>query len=76
MNSETLAFASIASDIMMPVSRDGDYLYFLAADTDDLVESRTLYQVAALGGSPRRLIDDVVDPVTTVPTPRRSGRCC
>jgi serine/threonine protein kinase/WD40 repeat protein len=44
-------------------SRDSNYVYFLKAESDD----KTLYQVAVLGGVPRKLITGVETPVTFSP---------
>jgi eukaryotic-like serine/threonine-protein kinase len=44
-------------------SRDSSYVYFLRKEGDD----KTLYQVAVLGGAPRKLIAGVETPVTFSP---------
>jgi len=51
-------------------SPDGDYLYYLNRDPDSPNYS-ALYQVASLGGTPRKLIFDVDSAVTFSPDGRR-----
>ncbi|MDQ3686507.1 MAG: protein kinase, partial [Acidobacteriota bacterium] len=46
-------------------SHDGNYLYYVVVEKDNA--DGVLYQVAALGGSPRKLMDDVGTPVTLSP---------
>jgi len=43
-------------------SRDGNYIYFVKGPKGAAV--RSLYQVPVLGGTPRKLIDDVDSPIT------------
>ena len=50
-------------------SRDGDYIYFVATEKDS--PASNLYQVATLGGAPRRLIADVGSAVTFSPDGQR-----
>ena len=50
-------------------SRDGDYIYFVATEKDS--PTSNLYQVATLGGAPRRLIADVGSAVTFSPDGQR-----
>ncbi|MEJ7617053.1 MAG: protein kinase [Pyrinomonadaceae bacterium] len=50
-------------------SRDGNYIYYVAAETSRSVG--VLYQVAAYGGQPRKLIEQVDTPVTLSPDGER-----
>lgn len=50
-------------------SPDGNYVYYQAIDTDN--RSGALYQVPALGGTPRRILTNIVSPVTFSPDGRR-----
>lgn len=46
-------------------SRDGDFIYYVAADKNS--STSNLYQIAGLGGNPRRLISNVSSAVTFSP---------
>jgi serine/threonine protein kinase/Tol biopolymer transport system component len=46
-------------------SNDGNYVYFVKGEKGATV--RNLYQVPVLGGSPKKLIDDVDSPITFAP---------
>jgi len=46
-------------------SRDGEFLYFVAADWDN--EKGALFQVPVLGGPPRKLLTDIQSPITFSP---------
>jgi serine/threonine protein kinase/Tol biopolymer transport system component len=50
-------------------SRDGDYIYFVATEKDS--PTSNLYQVATLGGAPRRSIADVDSAVSFSPDGQR-----
>ncbi|MDQ3817081.1 MAG: protein kinase [Acidobacteriota bacterium] len=50
-------------------SRDGDFIYYVAAERDS--PTSNLYQVAALGGAPRKLIADVGSAITFSPDGQR-----
>ena len=50
-------------------SRDGDYIYYIGTEKNS--PASNLYQVATLGGMPRRLIADVGSAVTFSPDGRR-----
>ena len=47
-------------------SKDGNYVYYLQGEFNNPV-SRTLYQVPALGGAPRKVIETVHSPVSLSP---------
>jgi eukaryotic-like serine/threonine-protein kinase len=51
-------------------SPDGDYIYYLRRDEGNETESQ-LYSASVLGGSPRRLVDDVDSPATFSPDGQR-----
>jgi eukaryotic-like serine/threonine-protein kinase len=51
-------------------SPDGNYIYFLRRDEENEAESR-LYTASVLGGSPRRLIEDVDSAITFSPDGQR-----
>jgi Tol biopolymer transport system component/DNA-binding winged helix-turn-helix (wHTH) protein len=68
------ATASSAQQIVAPAraeyhgltfSRDGDYVYFVRAETGG--PPRALFRMAALGGVPAKLLDGVHSPVTFSP---------
>src|SRR5439155_4410144 len=44
-------------------SKDGDYIYYVLGEPNNPV-TRALYQVSALGGASRKLIENVASPVT------------
>jgi Tol biopolymer transport system component len=46
-------------------SRDGEFLYYVAADWDN--EKGALFQVPVLGGPPRKLLTDIQSPITFSP---------
>jgi serine/threonine protein kinase len=46
-------------------SKDGDYIYYVLGEPT--LSSRTLYQVPALGGASRKIIENVASPVTLSP---------
>jgi Tol biopolymer transport system component len=46
-------------------SKDGDYIYYRLGEPN--LSSRPLYQVPALGGAPRKIIENVSSPVTLSP---------
>lgn len=48
--------------IGMTFSRDGNYIYFVRGEKGSNI--RSLYQVPVLGGTPRKLIDDVDSPIS------------
>ena len=48
--------------IGMTFSRDGNYIYFVKGEKGSSI--RSLYQVPVLGGTPRKLIDDVDSPIS------------
>ncbi|HEY8561779.1 MAG TPA: protein kinase [Pyrinomonadaceae bacterium] len=50
-------------------SPDGDYVYYLLTSEDGVIN--TLYRVPALGGTPKRLIEDVDSAVTFAPDGNR-----
>jgi Periplasmic component of the Tol biopolymer transport system len=50
-------------------SPDGDYIYYLFASEDNVIN--TLYRVPTLGGTPKKLIEDVDSAVTFSPDGKR-----
>ena len=50
-------------------SADGNYLFYNAFDQNN--ESGTLYQVPSLGGIPRKLLTDLISPITLSPDGKR-----
>ena len=50
-------------------SNDGNYVYYTRADKGNPIAS--LYQVSVLGGSPRKILEDVDSPVTFSPDGKR-----
>ena len=78
IGSRSLVVRQIATDSLVTVvpptnlnlqsitfSPTGDYVYYTQTSTDFSIN--TLYQVAALGGTPKKLIEDVDSPVTFSP---------
>jgi len=47
-------------------SKDGNYVYYVQGEVN-YVGSRTLYQVPALGGAPRKVIENISSPVSLSP---------
>lgn len=50
-------------------SPDGDFIYYLKLETNKTI--RTLYQVPVLGGTPKRVLDDVDSAITFSPDRKR-----
>ncbi len=50
-------------------SRDGEFLYFVAANWDN--EKGALFQIPVLGGAPRKLLSDIQSPITLSPDGKR-----
>ena len=50
-------------------SRDGNFIYFVAADWDNA--KGALFQIPVLGGAPRKLIEDIQSPITLSPDGKR-----
>ncbi|MGH9932197.1 MAG: DPP IV N-terminal domain-containing protein, partial [Pyrinomonadaceae bacterium] len=46
-------------------SRDGQFIFFVAADWDN--EKGALFQIPVLGGAPRKLLTDIQSPITFSP---------
>src|SRR2546425_4351069 len=52
-------------------SPDGNYIYYVAGDKGSDIGS--LYQIPALGGAPKKLIDDLVTPITISPDGKQAA---
>jgi Tol biopolymer transport system component len=55
--------------IGLTFSRDGDFIYYVVREKNNATP--TLYQVPVLGGTARRLIEDVGSPITLSPDGKR-----
>ena len=50
-------------------SRDGNFIYFVAADLD--YQKGALFQIPVLGGPPRKLLEDIQSPISLSPDGKR-----
>jgi Tol biopolymer transport system component len=49
----------------LTISRDGDYLYYVYGGTS--IRNRVLYQMPLVGGSPKKIVDDIGSPIGLSP---------